>query len=288
MANSTTSIQVRRYFCERTRIFRVTSSSSCLGRLPRCYLPANPHGASDKRRRYGRRPNLKSRPFLCSFLTPHHLPCSPISGSVLERRCFEGRRSGSETVFICTEEVEKKMSGRGCFNCGGFGHQAASCPKAGTPTCYNCGAEGHVSRDCSAPTKAKACYKCGQEGHISRDCPDSATGGGGFTSSGGSGTECYKCGKVGHIARSCPEASSGGYNSFSGGGGGGSQKSCYTCGGVGHLSRDCVQGSKCYNCSGVGHISRDCPQPQKRACYTCGSEGHISRDCPGPAADGTA
>ncbi|KAJ7489221.1 hypothetical protein FB451DRAFT_684732 [Mycena latifolia] len=31
------------------------------------------------------------------------------------------------------------MSGaRGCFNCGGFGHQAASCPKAGTPTCYNC------------------------------------------------------------------------------------------------------------------------------------------------------
>ncbi|KAI0729886.1 hypothetical protein C8Q72DRAFT_281490 [Fomitopsis betulina] len=27
---------------------------------------------------------------------------------------------------------------RGCFNCGGFGHQAANCPKAGTPTCYNC------------------------------------------------------------------------------------------------------------------------------------------------------
>ncbi|KAG1865210.1 hypothetical protein C8R48DRAFT_188134 [Suillus tomentosus] len=28
------------------------------------------------------------------------------------------------------------MSGaRGCFNCGGFGHQAANCPKAGTPTC---------------------------------------------------------------------------------------------------------------------------------------------------------
>ncbi|KAF8171645.1 hypothetical protein BJ912DRAFT_995297, partial [Pholiota molesta] len=27
------------------------------------------------------------------------------------------------------------MSGaRGCFNCGGFGHQAANCPKAGTPT----------------------------------------------------------------------------------------------------------------------------------------------------------
>ncbi|KAJ7747172.1 hypothetical protein DFH07DRAFT_578926 [Mycena maculata] len=27
------------------------------------------------------------------------------------------------------------MSGaRGCFNCGGFGHQAAACPKAGTPT----------------------------------------------------------------------------------------------------------------------------------------------------------
>ncbi|KAF8967327.1 hypothetical protein BDZ97DRAFT_1804522, partial [Flammula alnicola] len=47
------------------------------------------------------------------------------------------------------------MSGaRGCFNCGGFGHQAANCPKAGTPTCYNCGGEGHVSRDCSAPAKA--------------------------------------------------------------------------------------------------------------------------------------
>ncbi|PSS31088.1 hypothetical protein PHLCEN_2v2420 [Hermanssonia centrifuga] len=26
------------------------------------------------------------------------------------------------------------MAGRGCFNCGGFGHQAANCPKAGTPT----------------------------------------------------------------------------------------------------------------------------------------------------------
>ncbi|KAJ7270545.1 hypothetical protein C8J57DRAFT_308341 [Mycena rebaudengoi] len=44
---------------------------------------------------------------------------------------------------------------RGCFNCGGFGHQAASCPKAGTPTCYNCGLEGHVSRDCTMEAQAE-------------------------------------------------------------------------------------------------------------------------------------
>lgn len=63
----------------------------------------------------------------------------------------------------------KNMAGaRGCFNCGGIGHQAANCPKSGTPTCYNCGTEGHISRDCTAEPKAKTCYKCGQEGHIVR------------------------------------------------------------------------------------------------------------------------
>lgn len=81
------------------------------------------------------------------------------------------------------------------------GHQAANCPKAGTPTWYvalrlydrhlptfsiftattvcelllrvvlsliiwSGGGEGHVSRDCTGETKPKACYKCGQEGHL--------------------------------------------------------------------------------------------------------------------------
>ncbi|KAJ3882434.1 hypothetical protein F5051DRAFT_33762 [Lentinula edodes] len=49
-------------------------------------------------------------------------------------------------------------AGRGCFNCGGFGHQAKDCPKK-TPTCYNCGGDGHVSRDCTQEAKAKTCYK---------------------------------------------------------------------------------------------------------------------------------
>ncbi|KAI9065485.1 hypothetical protein FKP32DRAFT_1756738 [Trametes sanguinea] len=117
------------------------------------------------------------------------------------------------------------MAARGCFNCGGFGHQAANCPKAGTPTCYNCGQEGHVSRDCTAETKAKTCYRCGKEGHISRECPDNTTATGGNysafnnnASSTNSGTECYRCGKVGHIARACPEAP-GGAGGYSGGGG---------------------------------------------------------------------
>ncbi|KAG8968950.1 hypothetical protein FRC03_005495 [Tulasnella sp. 419] len=26
------------------------------------------------------------------------------------------------------------MSGRGCYNCGGYGHRAADCPKSGTPS----------------------------------------------------------------------------------------------------------------------------------------------------------
>ncbi|CDO68632.1 hypothetical protein BN946_scf184996.g63 [Trametes cinnabarina] len=200
---------------------------------------------------------------------------------------------GPSYIFFFVASPAKsiaKMAARGCFNCGGFGHQAANCPKAGTPTCYNCGQEGHVSRDCTAETKAKTCYRCGKEGHISRECPESTNASGGNfsafnnNSSGASSTECYRCGKVGHIARACPEAP-GGAGGYSGGGnfgsfGGSSQRTCYTCGGVGHLSRDCVQGSKCYNCSGFGHISKDCPQPQRRACYSCGSEGHISRDCP--------
>ncbi|KAF7305645.1 hypothetical protein HMN09_00818100 [Mycena chlorophos] len=213
------------------------------------------------------------------------------------------------TAFFCCscsrppthpkKRIEEMSGARGCFNCGGFGHQAANCPKAGTPTCYNCGLEGHVSRDCTMEAKPKACYKCGLDGHISRDCPENQTGaasgggGGGGFGGRGSGTECYRCGKTGHIARACPEAGGasgggGGYSGNSGGYGGGfggvSSKTCYTCGGVGHLSRDCVQGSKCYNCGEIGHISRDCPQAQRRACYTCGSEGHISRDCPGVGA----
>ncbi|KAF8604636.1 hypothetical protein BDV93DRAFT_94007 [Ceratobasidium sp. AG-I] len=44
------------------------------------------------------------------------------------------------------------MSGRGCFNCGGFGHQAAQCPKAGTPTCYNCGVEVEVGHQTPSVT----------------------------------------------------------------------------------------------------------------------------------------
>ncbi|KAI6139008.1 DNA-binding protein hexbp [Pisolithus tinctorius] len=164
---------------------------------------------------------------------------------------------------------------RGCFNCGGFGHQAANCPKAGTPTwldgcltyrpsfdtTYHVGGmEGHVSRDCSMEAKVKSCYKCGLEGHISRDCTQNNSGyGAGFGSS--SGTECYRCGKVGHIARACPEGA-GGNAGYGGGGFGGygGGKTCYSCGGVGHLSRDCVQGSKCYNCSGmVNTLLRVCP-----------------------------
>lgn len=83
------------------------------------------------------------------------------------------------------------------------GHQAASCPKAGTPTWYVArinvfllllmfsylqlqlfvrslwriipiaeryilpgGLEGHVSRDCTSEAKAKSCFKCGKEGHL--------------------------------------------------------------------------------------------------------------------------
>ncbi|OBZ65719.1 DNA-binding protein HEXBP [Grifola frondosa] len=205
---------------------------------------------------------------------------------------------------------------RGCFNCGGFGHQAANCPKAGTPTCYNCGLEGHVSRDCTMEAKAKSCYKCGQEGHISRDCPDNtanAAGGNSFgggysggSSGGGSGTECYRCGKVGHIARACPEAPGGNsgyqgsYSSF----GGGQQRTWLvnsTC--IFTMIDEILQLHlrRCRAfvprlCPGLemlqllwlphyqGHISKDCPQPQRRACYTCGSEGHISRDCPGTTA----
>jgi len=212
-----------------------------------------------------------------SSSSPGCIPDSPLSPRTL-LLSLPLRRLGRVTKPVLVFNRTLAMSGRGCFKCGGFGHQAAQCTKS-APVCYNCGGEGHLSKDCTSEPKPKTCFKCNEVGHLSRDCPNAtATNSSGFSSS-GTGQECYRCGQTGHIARACPEATntrSGNYSSFSGN----TQKTCYTCGGAGHLSRDCVQGPKCYNCNGVGHLSKDCSQPQRRACYTCGAEGHVAKDCP--------
>ncbi|TBU50247.1 hypothetical protein BD309DRAFT_498022 [Dichomitus squalens] len=97
-------------------------------------------------------PNLVASGPLSSFALPRRYPRSPrrprLNLVPFVRRSFVGaaRRVPHRSIahprlphrvivaFSVKTFSRQSMAGRGCFNCGGFGHQAANCPKAGTPT----------------------------------------------------------------------------------------------------------------------------------------------------------
>ena len=76
--------------------------------------------------------------------------------------------------------------GRGCYNCGGFGHISRDCASApgafqaaqsssdAGPKCYNCGQHGHISRECEQPPQ-RSCYTCGSAEHLAASCPQQAS-----------------------------------------------------------------------------------------------------------------
>ncbi|KAI0636530.1 hypothetical protein C8Q77DRAFT_508503 [Trametes polyzona] len=225
-------------------------------------------GAQNRRRTWGtcapctymgpcclRRPAPIS-PRLGSVCQSLHLPLESLASPSPRRRL--ARRS--LPFSLCPRSSRKnfttKMAARGCFNCGGFGHQAANCPKAGTPTCYNCGAGRRATSPGSAlktptPPAAATSPRSAAVTTLAR----SATAAARSAISHGralrppvvraalaEATTASVAASRGHGTRPCDQTRVRLVNL--------QRYSSYTCGGVGHLSRDCVQGSKCYNCSG--------------------------------------
>ena len=64
------------------------------------------------------------------------------------------------------------MGGR-CFNCGSYGHWAASCYRkrySNDGACFGCGKRGHWVADCYLKRKNDECFRCGKYGHWAQDC----------------------------------------------------------------------------------------------------------------------
>lgn len=55
----------------------------------------------------------------------------------------------------------------------GVSSDTKSFPKMGTTNkrCFNCGGWGHVAATCKQEIKSRACFRCGEVGHTIRDCP---------------------------------------------------------------------------------------------------------------------